>query len=98
MPEADNQVFEVGGPQLLSMRQIVHTMLTVMGKHRLVLPTPTPFVKLGALVLQRLPGRLLSPRAVDFVNADGDVDTRATTERLGFVPRGLADGIAYLRS
>jgi NADH dehydrogenase len=93
---ADNQVFEVGGPQLLSMRQIVHTLLGVMGKRRLVLPTPAPLVKLGAVALYRLPGRLLSPRAVDFVNADGDVDTRAVTERLGFTPRALTDGIGYL--
>lgn len=92
-----NEVFEVGGPQLLSMRQIVRTMLTVMGKRRLVLPAPTPLVKLGSAVLVRLPGRLLSPRAVDFVNADGDVDNRAMTERLGFTPRELADGIGYLK-
>ena len=39
-PAADNQVFEIGGPQLLSMRQIVRTMLEVMGKRRLVLPAP----------------------------------------------------------
>ena len=98
LPTADNAVIEVGGPQLLTMRQIVRTMLTVMGKRRLVLPTPAPLVKLGAVALQRLPGRLLSPRAVDFVNADGDVDNRAMHELLDFRPRALADGIGYLRA
>lgn len=96
-PDAANQVFEIGGPQLLSMRQIVRTMLEVMGKRRLVLPAPQAFVKLGAALLYRLPGRLLSPRAVDFVNADTDVDNRALHDRLGFRPRSLAEGIPYLR-
>jgi len=97
LPAAENQVFEIGGPQLLSMRQIVRIMLDVMGKKRLVLPAPQPIVKLGAALLYRLPGRLLSPRAVDFVNADGDVDNRALHDILGFHPRALADGISYLR-
>jgi NADH dehydrogenase len=97
LPAADNQVVEIGGPQLLNFRQIVRTMLGVMGKRRLVLPTPTPFVKLGAAFLVKLPGRLLSPRAVDFANADGPVDNRALYDLLGFHPRPLAEGIAYLR-
>lgn len=97
LPAAENQVIEIGGPQLLSFQQIVRIMLRVMGKKRLVLPAPKPLVKLGAMVLYKLPGRVLSPRAVDFVNADGPVDNRALHDLLGFHPRGLADGIAYLR-
>lgn len=96
LPAAENQVIEVGGPQLLSFKQIVRIMLQVMGKRRLVLPTPTPLVKAGAALLYRLPGRPLSPRAVDFVNAEGAVDTRALHDLLGFHPRALAEGIAYL--
>jgi nucleoside-diphosphate-sugar epimerase len=97
LPAAENQVVEIGGPQLLSFRQIVRTMLQVMGKRRLVVPTPTPFVKMGAALLYRLPGRLLSPRAVDFANGDGAVDNRALYDLLGFHPRPLAEGVAYLR-
>ncbi len=97
LPAAENQVVEIGGPQTLNFRQIVPIMLTVMGKRRLVLPTPTPIVKMGAALLARLPGRILSPRAVDFANGDGQVDNRALYELLGCHPRPLAEGIAYLR-
>lgn len=96
-PAAENQVVEIGGPQLLSFRQIVRTMLQVMGKRRAVLPAPTPFVKMGSALLYRLPGRVLSPRAVDFVNVDGPADNRALRELLGIQPRPLAEGIEYLR-
>lgn len=95
-PATENRVIEVGGPQLLTFRQIVRIMLQVMGKRRIVLPTPKPIVKLGAALLYRLPGRVLSPRAVDFVNADGPADNRALRELLGFTPRPLAEGISYL--
>jgi uncharacterized protein YbjT (DUF2867 family) len=97
LPAAENQVVEIGGPQLLDFRQIVRTMLQVMGKRRLVVPTPLAIVKLGAVFLNKLPGRLLSPRAVDFANADGPVDNRALHDLLGFHPRALADGVTYLR-
>jgi NADH dehydrogenase len=96
LPAAENQVIEIGGPQTLSLRQIARVMLEVMGKRRLVLPAPAAFVKLGAALLYRLPGRLLSPRAVDFANGDGRVDTRALHETLGLHPRPLAEGISYL--
>jgi NADH dehydrogenase len=96
-PAAENQVIEVGGPQLLSFRQIVRIMLEVMGRRRFVLPAPMPLAKLGAALLYRLPGRLLSPRAVDFANADGPADNRALRDLLGFQPRPLAEGISYLR-
>ncbi|HWL37761.1 MAG TPA: NAD(P)H-binding protein [Frankiaceae bacterium] len=95
-PAAENQVIEIGGPQLLSFRQIVRVMLGVMGKKRALLPTPTPVVKMGAALLYRLPGKVLSPRAVDFVNADGPADCRALKELLGITPRPLAEGISYL--
>ncbi|HEU0132442.1 MAG TPA: NAD(P)H-binding protein [Mycobacteriales bacterium] len=97
LPAAENQVIEIGGPQLLSFRQIVKVMLGVMGRKRPVLPTPVPVVKLGAALLYRLPGHVLSPRAVDFVNGEGAVDNRALHDLLGFHPRSLEDGIAYLR-
>jgi NADH dehydrogenase len=97
LPAAENQVIEIGGPQLLSFKQIVRIMLQVMGKRRAVLPAPAPLVKMGAALLYRLPGRPLSPRAVDFVNADGAVDNRALHDLLGFHPRALADGLDYLK-
>ena len=97
LPAAENQVIELAGPQLLTMRQVVRIMLDAMGKRRIVLHAPAFLVKLGALLLYRLPGRLLSPRAVDFANMDVSVDMRAMPEVLGIHPRPLAEGLDYLR-
>ncbi len=91
-----NVVIGAGGPETLSMRAIVKTMLTAMRLRRLVLPTPPLLVKLGALVLYRLPGRILSPRAVDFANGESPVDIAAMRELVGVEPRRLADGLSHL--
>jgi uncharacterized protein YbjT (DUF2867 family) len=95
-PEANGQTIGVGGPESLTMREIIRTMLAAMGKRRLILPTPVPLVKVGAAVLFRLPGRILSPRAVDFANAEADVDITAMRELLGVEPRPLARGLDHL--
>lgn len=95
-PGTTGQVIGVAGPQTLSMREIVRTLLEAMGKKRAILPTPEPLVKLGAAVLYRLPGRILSPRAVDFANAEATVDITAMRELVGVEPRELAKGLGYL--
>ena len=97
-PDTTNQVIGVAGPQTLSMREIVKTLLAAMGKKRAILPTPEPLVKVGAAVLYRLPGRILSPRAVDFANAEAHVDLTAMRELVGVEPRPLAKGLAHLSS
>lgn len=96
LPAAAEQTIGVGGPEFLTMREVVATLLAAMGKRRLVLPTPVPLVRLGAAVLYRLPGRILSPRAVDFANAEADVDITAMREMTGVEPRRLADGLAHV--
>lgn len=96
LPETSGQTIGVGGPEFLTMRQVVRTMLAVMGKKRLILPTPVPLVKIGSAVLYRLPGRILSPRAVDFANGEADVDIAAMRELVGVDPRPLADGLGHL--
>ena len=96
LPGAAGQTIGVGGPEFLTMREVVATMLAVMGKRRLILPTPVPLVKLGAAVLYRLPGRILSPRAVDFANGEADVDITAMRELAGVEPRALRAGLDHL--
>src|SRR5581483_4595813 len=39
-PAAANAVFEIGGPDVLSMDQVLRTMLAVMGKRRPLLHAP----------------------------------------------------------
>ena len=74
-PAAADQTFELGGPDTFTMRQIVGIALEVSGKRRPVLPAPAFLLRAAAHVLQHLPGRVLTPDGVDFVNQPAVVDT-----------------------
>ncbi|HEV7809277.1 MAG TPA: NAD(P)H-binding protein [Candidatus Limnocylindrales bacterium] len=83
---AANQVFELGGPETLSMRRIIVTALRVAGLRRPIIPGPTPLIKLAALPLSWLPRPLLTPDAVDFINQPATVDIEPLLRRM---PRRL---------
>jgi len=93
-PAAADQTFDVGGPATYSMREIVGIALRVAGKRRLILPAPAGALRLGARVLQHLPGRILTPDGVDFVNQPATVDIApllaAMPRRLTPLDEGLA--------
>ncbi len=83
---AAGQVFELGGPETLRMRDIIGTALRVAGLRRPILPGPTPLIKLAAIPLSWLPTPILTPAAVDFINQPATVDLAPLLERM---PRRL---------
>lgn len=91
--EAWDRTYEIGGP-VLSMNEVIGTMLEVMGKKRLIVPIPVPLAKIGAAPLLLLPRPLMSPSGVEFAVGDALVDITAAKEVLGFEPRALAEGLA----
>jgi NADH dehydrogenase len=93
-PAAANQTFEVGGPDVLSMSEVVKTALQVVGRRRLLLPAPTFAMKALASVVQLLPGRPLTPDAVDFITMDALADPAGISEKLGLTPTPLREGLS----
>lgn len=85
-PAARGQTFEVGGPEVLTMRDVVRRALRVAGLRRPVLPAPGALVKLAAWPMRVLPSPLLTPDAVEFINQPAVVDTAPL---LAALPRRL---------
>ena len=83
---AVHQVFELGGPETLSLRSIIGRALRIAGLRRPIVPGPTPLIKLGAAPLTLLPEPPLTPAAVDFINQPATVDIAPLLERM---PRRL---------
>jgi uncharacterized protein YbjT (DUF2867 family) len=83
---AVDQVFELGGPETLEMREIIRRALSAAGLGRPVLPGPTPLIKLALQPLRLLPEPPLTPAAVDFINQPATVDIGPLIERM---PRRL---------
>ncbi len=90
---ARDQVFEVGGPDILSMREVIRVALGVAGLRRPLLPAPVPLLKLAAWPLQFLPHAPLTPDAVDFVNQPATVDTAPLLARMPRRLTPLAEGL-----
>jgi uncharacterized protein YbjT (DUF2867 family)/ligand-binding SRPBCC domain-containing protein len=92
--DASRQVFELGGPETLSMREVIRRALRAAGLHRPILPGPTPLIKLGALPLRLLPEPPLTPDAVDFINQPATVDLTPLLEKMPRRLTPLDEGLA----
>ncbi len=91
--EAWNRTLEIGGPEVLTMREVVATLLNVLGKRRVLVPLPKPIAKLATAPLSLLPNPPLTPRAVDFATGDAIVDNTALRDVLRLQPISLAEGL-----
>ena len=87
------RVFDIGGPEILTMRDVVATVVRHLGKRRLLLPMPKTLAKLATAPLAILPKPPLTPRAVDFATGDAIVDNTAAHEVLDVEPLALAEGL-----
>ncbi len=98
MQAPKNRIFELAGPQELTMDEIVKTALRVQGKKRLLLHHPVWFMKIVAGVAQFLPGRPLTPDAMDFVTMEGTADNTEVVEAFNIPMKTLEEGVStYLR-
>lgn len=92
--DAWNRVIEIGGPDVMTMPEVVRTMLDVMGKKRLLIPVPTALMKVVTAPLAFLPKPPLTPGAVDFAVQDGLADLSELHGVLGIEPLTLREGLA----
>lgn len=88
------RIFEIGGPDILTMDEVVRAALKAAGKRRFLLHQPVWLMKMVAGVAQHLPGRPLTPDAVDFITMDGVSDTGPLVEAFGLRLTPIAEGLA----
>ena len=87
--------YELGGPEVLTMRQIMEIILATIERRRMLVSLPFGLAKFQALFLQFAPGPLkLTPDQVELLRADNVVSDTAkaaglTLEGLGIAPDSL---------
>jgi NADH dehydrogenase len=91
---AANQVFEIGGPDVMTMNDVVRTMLRVMGKNRPILNSPVFLPRLAASVMGRLPNTPLSPEVVEFATAEALADNSGLLRVFDIRMTPLREGLA----
>lgn len=87
------KTLEIGGPEVMSMTEVIHVMCEVMGKKRVVVPVPLPLVKLAMAPLTLLPTPPMSPGGVEFAAQDGLVDTSELRSTLDLQQVSLREGL-----
>jgi len=87
--------YELGGPEVLTMREIMEIILAVTERRRMLMPLPFGLAKLQALFLQFAPGDFkLTPDQVALLRSDNVVSEAAkaagrTLEGLGITADSL---------
>jgi uncharacterized protein YbjT (DUF2867 family) len=74
-PTGPAGTFEIGGPEVLTMNEVLRTMMDVREKVKPLVHFPRFLPWLAGFVLQVLPKPPLSPEAVDFGTAEALADT-----------------------
>ncbi len=97
--DAPGVTFELGGPRVLSMRELLVYVLEQTGRRRPLVPVPGWLARLQAAVLERLPGRLLTRDQLLMLQRDNVVAAGAPSlADLGIVPTPMELVVpAYLR-
>jgi NADH dehydrogenase len=88
-------IYELGGPEVLTMRQIMELILEIIDRERMLVSLPFGLAKLQAMFLQFAPGALkLTPDQVELLRSDNVVSDAAraaglTLEGLGIAPDSM---------
>lgn len=93
-PEAANQVFELGGPEVMSMNEVVKTALEVQGKKRPLLHQPVFVGKLIGSLPSIPPLPPLTADAIDFIIEPAVADNARLMEVLRPQLTPLREGLA----
>jgi NADH dehydrogenase len=84
-------VYELGGPEVLTMREIMKIILQITDRNRMLMSLPFGLVKLQSLLLQFAPGPLkLTPDQVELLRADNVVSDKAKAEGRTFEALGIS--------
>src|SRR6266566_1829997 len=91
----DGEVYELGGPEVRSFKELMQFMLATIERQRLLVPLPFALAKFQAGILQLLPKPLLTPDQVELLRGDVTVSDQAkregrTLEALGIDPVAMA--------
>ena len=91
----DGDIYELGGPEVHTFKQLMQFMLATIERRRLLVPIPFALAKFQAAFLQLLPKPLLTPDQVELLRGDAVVSDAAkrearTLEALGIDPVAMA--------
>ena len=83
------RVYELGGPEVKTFRELMRYMLAVTGRRRLIIEPPAALTAIAAQVLEMLPGALLTTDQVRLLQHDNVVSEAAVAEHRTLAGSGV---------
>ncbi|AHJ67740.1 NADH-ubiquinone oxidoreductase 39-40 kDa subunit -like protein [Granulibacter bethesdensis] len=85
--QAAGNVIELGGPEVVTMRDIQHRILTMIGRKKPLIDIPDKVAMALAMIAEKMPGRPLTTDQLAMLGSGSVVSPQALTlETLGIVP------------
>jgi uncharacterized protein YbjT (DUF2867 family) len=91
--DAKDRALDLGGPDRLTMDEIIRTLQRVLGKRRPLVHQPAGLMKLLVRPMALMAKPILSPTAIDFILQEVDLDPRPAMAYFGFPFRPLEAGL-----
>ena len=89
-PKTRGRTYELGGPRVMTFREVMEVVLKETGRHRLLLSLPLQVAAIQAFFLQLLPVPPLTPDQVKLLKTDNVVVPEALTfAHLGIEPQAV---------
>jgi uncharacterized protein YbjT (DUF2867 family) len=87
--------YELGGPEIMTFKQLMQYTLATIERRRLLLPVPFGLARIMGMFMQYAPGAPLTPDQVESLRVDNVVSEEAkrdrrTLEGLGITPDSIA--------
>ena len=79
-PAQGGRIYELGGPEVRSFKELMRFMLATIERRRLLMPIPFALAKLQASLLALAPRPLLTPDQVELLRGDNVVSDGAKRE------------------
>jgi NADH dehydrogenase len=87
-------LYELGGPEILSMREVMERVLSYTMRKRMLVPLPFPLAKLQGAILQLLPNPPLTLDQVRLLEKDNVVSEAAKRDHRTLEGLGIVDPVA----
>ena len=81
-PEAQNKTFEMGGPDILTMKEIYQTIARVLGVRRAWITIHPNQMRLVAKILTKFPSAPLTEDQLKMLEQDGRCNTKPVSQAL----------------
>jgi NADH dehydrogenase len=98
-PATVGQTYELGGPEIMTYKEMVHILMDATGRHRPAISLPAGLLKPAAFVMDKaLPKPPVTPEQLKMLRVNNSSDHSATAALIDRPPKPLREGLDYLKS